>query len=51
MHIMDNYSITEIRKEYEGYDKAHGAPATSEPQFVLIVDYDIKKLKVDEIRR
>ena len=29
----------------------HEAPAIAEPQFVLITDADIKKLKLDELRR
>ena len=51
IQIMDNYSRIVIRKEYEVDDKAHEALATAEPQFVFIMDYDIKKLKVDELRR
>ena len=51
MQLLDNFSSIEIWKECEGDDTAHEDPATSEPQFVLITDADIKKLKVDELRR
>ena len=32
-------------------DTSHESTTTAEPQFVLITDYDTKKLKVDELRR
>ena len=51
IQILDNYSSIEIGKEREGDDTAHEAPVTAEPQFVLITYDDIKKLKVDELRR
>ena len=51
MQLLDNYSSIAIGKECEGYETVHEAPATDEPQFVLIADAYIKKLKVDELRR
>ena len=51
MQLLDNYIIIAIEKECEGGDTAHGANATAEPQFALITDADIKKLKVDELLR
>ena len=51
MQLLDNYSSIAIGKKCEGHDAAYEAPATAEPQFVLIADADIKKLKVDELRR
>ena len=51
MQLLDNYSSTAIVKEYKGYDTAHEAPSVAKPHFVLITKADIKKLKVDDLRR
>ena len=51
MQLLGNYSSIAIGKEFEGDDTAHEAPDTAEPQFVLITDADIKKLKLDELFR
>ena len=51
MQILDNYSSVAIGKEFKGDDIEHEAPATAEPQFVLITDTYIKNLEVDDLLR
>ena len=55
MQLLDNYSSIAIGK-YEGDAAPELARTTASdtnaaPQFILIADADIKKLKVDELRR
>ena len=49
MQLLDNYSSIAIGEECEGENTYHEGPSTAEPQFVLIADSDIKRLKVDEL--